>query len=155
MNRYARKTTLGALATVVVLLSCIALPSRASGTGPHNDIMLNTRIRCSDCHETISLNELSPEFNDSTDEVCKRCHRRGEGAALSHPVGMKVKTAFPRGIPLSSDGRLMCITCHTFHTASYLPVLKKRVYLRKGVLRRDFCNRCHGQDPSGGKVVSY
>jgi len=147
--------TIKLLAAFTVFLSCAVLPSRAVGIGPHNDIMLNTSIRCSDCHETVSLNELSPEFSDSTDRVCLRCHRRDGDAPLSHPVGIKVKSAFPADVPLSSDGRLMCITCHTFHTSSYLPVLKRKVYIRRGILERDFCQRCHGEDVRGKTVVSY
>jgi len=144
----------GLIFFILFSLACAASPPAALGLEPHNGFILNTKIRCSDCHEALALNEISPAFNDSADKVCLRCHQ-GEKAAPSHPVGIKVKTALPVDIPLSREGKLMCITCHTFHASFYLPVLKKKVYLRRIVMERDFCLRCHGQDLPDKTVVSY
>ncbi len=138
----------------IFFLSCLAYPLIARGTGPHNEIILNTDIRCSECHQTLFLNEVSPEFNDATDSICLRCHQ-GERKLFSHPVGVKVRPAFSEEMPLSSDGRLMCITCHTFHSSFYMPILKKKVYLRRIVMEKNFCLRCHRQDLPDKTLVSY
>ncbi len=63
---------------------------------------------------------LSPDrFTSESDDFCLECHRR-ESLGRSHPRG----TVAPRATPplkvpepfrLSSDGRLMCLTCHAAH----------------------------------------
>ena len=146
--------TMRVLIFLIFFLLFLACPLIARGTGPHNDIILNTNIRCSGCHQTLFLNEITPEFNDATDSICLSCHKR-EKTLFSHPVGVKARHLFSEEMPLSSDGRLMCITCHTFHSSFYMPILKKKVYLRRIVMEKNFCLRCHRQDLPDKIVVSY
>ncbi len=143
-----------ALIFSILFISFLEFPLIARGAGPHNDIILNTDTRCSECHQTLFLNEISPEFKDTTDSICLKCHQ-GEKTLFSHPVGVKARYAFPQDMPLSSDGRLMCITCHTFHSSLYMPILKKKVYLRRSVMEKDFCLRCHRQDLPDKTLISY
>ncbi len=129
--------------TAFLLMSlCLFGPASALGAEPHNDVMINSNIKCSACHETMTFRSISTAFRDSTDDLCLGCHE-SEDMDFSHPVGIEAGPSFPPDIPLSSTGKIMCITCHTFHSSYYLPIFKKRVYLRKRALTKEFCLECH------------
>ncbi len=125
----------------IILLLARSSPGAAQPPDPHNDI---TRTRCLECHEALPFRDASLRFKDTSDRACLRCHALD--GRTSHPVGVRVSRRLPADMPVSTDGRLLCITCHTFHTSSYLPVFKKRVRLRRTVMGRAFCASCHSGD---------
>ncbi len=128
-----------------VIAVSLALVFSLSGKAlsSHNDI---TRIRCLSCHVKLPFNKIADTFSTRSIEVCQDCHR-DEMITFSHPVGMPVGIKLPKDLPLSKEGKLICITCHTFHKSNYLPGYRKKTYLRRSVLGKRFCLNCHERDP--------
>lgn len=129
---------------MVVIILITLLPGKMFATISHNDI---STLRCLDCHKKMPFGSLSLDFYDDIDKVCFRCHDM-ESNLFSHPVGVKVKNrSLPPGMVLNSKGEIICITCHTFHKAYYIPDFKRKSFLRRTVTGKRFCISCHKTDP--------
>ncbi len=129
--------------TIIPVLFVLAFTLSGPALASHNDI---TRIRCLSCHVKLPFNKIADRFSTQSIGVCQDCHRE-ERITFSHPVGIPVRMKFPKDLPLSEDGKLICITCHTFHKSNYLPGYRKKTYLRRRVLGKRFCLICHEKDP--------
>jgi hypothetical protein len=44
--------------------------------------------------------------------MCIPCHEAG---AINHPVGVRPEFAVPADLPLDTEGRISCLTCHYVH----------------------------------------
>ncbi len=121
----------------------VILLSAGLSAGSHNDI---TDISCLDCHKMLPFNKIADKFSDSADRTCMKCHS-ADMAGFSHPVGIKVGVELPDDMPLGDGRRMMCITCHTFHSTTYINLSgEKKRFLRRAVTGRNFCASCHKTD---------
>jgi hypothetical protein len=76
---------------------------------------------CPHCH-IVSGNIAAPGlFSADSERFCLGCHLM-ESLGRSHPVNVAPRErippmTIPKALPLSTDGRLMCLTCHAAHGA--------------------------------------
>jgi predicted CXXCH cytochrome family protein len=70
------------------------------------------------------------------DARCMSCHG-GEGP--SHKTGVMPRGAVPANLPLSSNGQIMCATCHFVHGEGE----RSRDYQRIDNRRGQLCLTCH------------
>ena len=99
------------------LFSCLVLSG--SALAAHNS--------CSDCH--IRGNSLK---NPSVNELCITCHPEN---VKDHVLDV-VSQVKPEGLPLDSQSRITCITCHDAHDRSGHPSMLR---LEQGKI----CAPCH------------
>jgi hypothetical protein len=102
------------------------------------------KVRCLECHPWLPLNDDKPSFREEIGPICVGCHRdyHGRGNSLSHPVNVSPSMAVPRDMPLDAKGRIICITCHRFHTGYKDSDGKKSIFLRRSI-GKAFCYSCH------------
>jgi hypothetical protein len=102
------------------------------------------KVRCLDCHSWLPLNDKKPSFRDEVGAVCAGCHRNAHLGAgtFSHPVNVPSSMAVPRDMPLDAKGRIVCVTCHRFHTGHKDSDGKKSYFLRRSI-GKPFCYSCH------------
>jgi len=106
---------------------------------------------CTDCHGTHNIipknNPISPIFARNIPDLCARCHREGEKAALrytgsQHDIIKHYKMSI-HGKGLGQSGLMVSATCTSCHTAhSMLPAKDPKSSVnRNNVI--DTCARCH------------
>ncbi len=90
---------------------------------------------CSICHK-----KDIPELNHDPVTTCIKCH---SGNIANHPVyrhpimvGASRKVIIPLGLPLTSDDKIVCYTCHDYHNTTGI---KKMLWLNYNRL----CVSCH------------
>ncbi|RMG02025.1 MAG: hypothetical protein D6726_08390 [Nitrospirae bacterium] len=128
---------------IPVSLMMVCFFMSAATLASHNEI---GKVRCLSCHVKLPFNKIADRFTLYSVKTCRKCHNE-KMITFDHPVGIRVKKTLPPDLPLSEDGRMICITCHTFHRATYLPGYGQKTYLRRGVLGKRFCLNCHKTDP--------
>jgi Doubled CXXCH motif (Paired_CXXCH_1) len=101
-------------------------------------------LRCLDCHNTLPFRGRGLSFREGTEHVCAGCHKRyhGKTGDFSHPIGMVTSMPVPMDMPLDGKGRIICITCHTFHKG-YKDADGKRAFFLRRAMGRAFCYSCH------------
>jgi predicted CXXCH cytochrome family protein len=102
------------------------------------------KVPCLDCHSSLPLNDNRPSFREEVGPICVGCHRdyHGKAGTLSHPVNVPPSMAVPRDMILDAKGRIICITCHKFHTGYKDSDGKKAFFLRRSP-GKAFCYSCH------------
>lgn len=97
---------------------------------PHD---FGDRRHCGVCHT-----ENPPELSHDPVTTCTKCHEEnvGDHPVVRHPIGKRPKEPFPSILPLSSDGRMVCYTCHDPHKKSAQPNLLRVDYF-------GLCSTCH------------
>ncbi|MGA1839422.1 MAG: cytochrome c3 family protein [bacterium] len=104
--------------------------------------------KCSLCH----LSSETPPPDDKNHEnrlwtrdeigigVCYKCHPK-EKLGISHPVGIypSGKIRVPDVLPTGTEGRLLCITCHSAHGSD-------EEYIGRKPVSAQLCIACHGRD---------
>jgi predicted CXXCH cytochrome family protein len=84
---------------------------------------------CIDCHKEKDSKELKTEVN----ALCLGCHP--QSIERDHPINIKPAIQ-PKNLPLDSEGKINCITCHEPHGKGTV----------ESLLRMDFnqlCQECH------------
>ncbi len=71
---------------------------------------------CTGCHDPHGSKE-SKFLVQPRATLCDRCHDFS-GIRHLHKVGIKAKTEFPPGTPVSAEGTTTCYTCHFFHASN-------------------------------------
>jgi predicted CXXCH cytochrome family protein len=71
---------------------------------------------CTGCHDPHGSKE-SKFLVQPRATLCDKCHEFGAGRHL-HKTGIRAKTEFPPGTPLSPEGTTTCYTCHYFHASN-------------------------------------
>lgn len=74
---------------------------------------------CRRCHVYAKSVMESGRFLPEADAFCLGCHSI-EGLGESHPRGVRpggksFQMEVPKDFPLDSDGKMLCLTCHTAH----------------------------------------
>jgi predicted CXXCH cytochrome family protein len=102
------------------------------------------KVRCLDCHPRLPFNGAKALLNERAGEVCTGCHASGGrmSETISHPVNIVPSMAIPRDLPTDAQGRMTCITCHTFHRGHQDAGGNKRYFLRRQ-RGKAFCYTCH------------
>ncbi len=125
-----------ALTVVLVLMFGLQLShstvagAASTGNNPHD---FSNKEECSSCHGS-SMPSLS--FDSVT--VCTRCHEGflGNHPVAKHPIGKIPEINITKLMPLSSDGKMVCYTCHDNHNSSSYPKMLRTDYMR-------LCSSCH------------
>ena len=73
-------------------------------------------------------------INEAGFYVCGECHRGSIHLKASHPM-VDVTPTVSGGLPLGSDGRMLCVTCHMSHGSQHPYVLRKE--------ETELCRSCH------------
>ncbi len=86
---------------------------------------------CTGCHDPHSAN-YKYNLKASKKDLCKLCHVIPIPGHLHEMYGNPPRIKLPPDLPLTSDGKIMCLTCHDPHGA-------------KGnkLTRRSGCDACH------------
>ncbi len=114
---------LSLLFLILLFLNPLTLPDDGLAEEPHKD--------CLQCHKEKDSKELRPEAG--LNELCLRCHPYS--TQRDHPVNLKAVIK-PLTLPLDSDDRITCITCHEPHGKT-----KEKNYLRLPF--NTLCRECH------------
>ena len=124
---------------IAILLLVAGISHRAPAF--HDEI---AKVKCLDCHSTLPFPGAALSFRRQAREVCAQCHRKGMGSAarLSHPIDVVPSMAIPPDMPLDEQGRMTCVTCHTYHTGYRDENGNKRYFLRRPQ-GKTFCYACH------------
>lgn len=94
----------------------------------------NFEGKCNECHLSLSEPKI---FVRDIDYLCDGCH---PSLGLSHPSGIRPRSALPAGFPLDWNGRMTCATCHDVHG-------NRGSLLRTDRRGRLFCSLCHATLP--------
>ncbi len=124
----------GAAMAVLVLMHGLGLSTVAGAAARgHNPHDYSKKDECAYCH-TSSMPAL--KFDSVT--ICTRCHDGylGNHPVAKHPMGKRPGINISRLMPLSSDGKMVCYTCHDNHNRSSYPNMLRTDYLR-------LCSSCH------------
>ena len=116
--------TKGTLLLVLVLsLSLFPVPP-VNGEGlsdtpddPHSHFM--DPKSCPQCHVYRGSKPEIGRFLPGTDTFCLDCHSL-EGLGITHPIAIRPGDArsrmrVPADLPLDSEGKIFCLTCHNAH----------------------------------------
>lgn len=126
---------------------------------------------CPRCHSYRESEREPGRFLPGADTFCLDCHSL-EGLGISHPRAIRPvdghrRMSVPTDLPLDSEGRILCLTCHKAHgpflsaTRAFAsqkaanpgaPAGTKPVYRTYFVRRSDpvrgfvlLCEECHGR----------
>lgn len=93
------------------------IPSPVRAATPH-DHFRRPEV-CPQCHIVSGGAASSDRFSAGSERFCLGCHRK-ESLGRTHPVNVVPRERtppmkIPETLPLSADGRIMCLTCHAAH----------------------------------------
>jgi len=127
----------------------------AQELNPH-DLTANANTDlCQQCHINKDLHSKQknyPAMIFKKDEIsmCMNCHAHD---ASTHSINIEVDFSIPADLPLSSTGKITCLTCHTVHgrlrsqrpwaSCNFMDYLLDRERLTKTYLLRR--NNAHGE----------
>lgn len=101
-------------------------------SNPHD---FQNKKLCSACH-----GENMPRLSHDPATTCMRCH---ESNIENHPVSghsimvdIPRKMLMPEGLPLTSDDKMVCYTCHDYHNETGFGKMLWIEY-------KDLCMACH------------
>jgi len=121
-----------ALALMILHLATTTAPGETERRrkSPHD---FSDKETCKVCHTPEP-----PGLNHDPVTTCVKCHRGNlDNHPISrHPIGRAPKISMPKGFSLSSDGRMVCFTCHDPHNRTSNMKLLRVKYHR-------ICAGCH------------
>ena len=102
------------------------------------------KVSCLDCHAWLPFTDGALYFQEEVETICIGCHSvyHGRAGSVSHPVNPYPSMAVPRDMPLDAKGKIICVTCHRFHTGYKDADGKKLFFLRRSA-GKPFCYSCH------------
>jgi len=130
--------------TTILFLVLVTVAFALSSPEAHAVHQVAGKVPCLDCHAWLPLNDDRPPFREGIGPKCVGCHRdyHGKAERLSHPVNVLPSMAVPRDMPLDAKGRIICVTCHRFHTGYKDSDGKKLFFLRRSI-GKALCYSCH------------
>ena len=122
------------------LLGLLYLSENAGySLGVHDDIVM---IGCLQCHERLPFAGHQIFFTETVNRACMECHQAH--SYFSHPIKVVPSMPVPADMPLDKDGKIACITCHTFHEGFInTEGRQKTSFLRRTMPGQLFCFSCH------------
>ncbi|HFQ81621.1 MAG TPA: hypothetical protein ENK33_09665 [Desulfobacterales bacterium] len=126
---------------IPILLAILLYPVQALAI--HNDV---NKTKCLDCHVTLPFDRADLSYTAQVGDVCRKCHKKfpcnDNNKQFAHPMDVKPTMSIPVDMPLDAEGRLTCITCHSYHAEFW-----DAEYSSKFLLRRPrgikLCTTCH------------
>jgi hypothetical protein len=122
-------------------LKALIEKSRIEHANPHIE------LGCASCHG-VSRPERGAdgvvqmkEGGDIT-KMCYGCHDKSSNI---HPVDIRPSMKVPAGLPLNSQGKIDCNTCHDMHMARTKDHMLRGFAEGKYKMRPDLCIDCHGE----------
>ncbi len=120
-------------------------------------------LRCDTCHVPASGPQANTLHESSsrqvTGDINGACTSGGchvSDRSLNHPVGVTVRARLPAHMPLDSQGRITCLTCHTASQPSTRTgdddTGESMLVVPNG---GDLCNSCHMRMPGDGRVPAH
>lgn len=107
-------------------------------------------VRCLDCHVSLPFENRPIRLHAGISALCLGCHGRfpcnpeGKESYFSHPLDVVPDFEIPADMPLDSEKKIGCMTCHIFHYEK-----KESADLQPSLLRRTpgikLCFSCHGK----------
>ena len=103
---------------------------------------------CLDCHFTLPFDRDKLIYTEEVGNVCRKCHQdfpcndKKESGGFAHPVNVTPSMTIPLDMPMDKQGRVTCITCHSYHAEFWDAEYNNESLLRrtKGV---KLCYTCH------------
>lgn len=88
---------------------------------------------CSVCHKGEP-----PALTMDPMATCTKCHHGNvtNHPVSRHPLGVTPKMSVPAYLPLSTDGKMVCFTCHDPHNKSGLNKMLRVTFIK-------LCASCH------------
>lgn len=125
----------------------VILAFALAATSPDDKIVAHNgplKVACIECHAHLPFNGSAPALRSEIGGVCSTCHQRHHGTdrIRSHPVSRVSAMKTPPDMLLDSRGKIVCITCHTFH-GEYRDEDGKRSYYLRRTPGKIFCFSCH------------
>lgn len=134
-------------ALLLILAAIVMPPSLALAI--HDD---PGDTQCLDCHQTLPFDRKKLAYTEDIGTTCKKCHPTfpcGSGNntdSFSHPLEVTPSMAIPQDMPLTAEGKMTCITCHSYHAEFW-----DAEYNNESLLRRTkgmkLCHTCHQNFP--------
>lgn len=121
----------------------VSLPGAALAI--HDD---TEKTKCLDCHFTLPFDREKLLYTEEVGGICLKCHnnfpcdKQQTDDSFSHPMLVIPTMNIPLDMPLDKQGRLTCITCHSYHAEFWDSEYNNESLLRrtKGV---KLCYSCH------------
>ena len=135
----------------LIIIVCAAFAAFCLQRDPHDF----SDSECTLCHEGDLLGEHGIDDNRIT-FLCEKCHTDLFSEGYMHPVDVMPQkvTDIPDDLPLSSMGRITCITCHDVHAPYETDFGDRSYFLRRPERGRLFCESCHAFSSSGGHPLA-
>jgi predicted CXXCH cytochrome family protein len=131
---------LKAAAAVIACVFSFVAPGGAEAV--HDEI---GKVSCLECHRRLPFKGGRILFSSETGPACKTCHNSyhgSKGRGTAHPENIVPSMRIPPDMPLDSNGKTTCITCHTYHTGYKDESGKKLFFLRRAEVKT-LCFSCH------------
>jgi hypothetical protein len=131
--------------SVIILIAVLSAVTPGGNDLGHKGPL---NVACVDCHTRLPFTAGVPSLRNEVGDVCNTCHPRHHGSDTmrSHPVNASPAVTIPPDMILDSQGKIGCVTCHTFHGEYRDENGKKRFYLRRSP-GKAFCYSCHAGLP--------
>lgn len=132
MNRYF---------TFAVVLAIFFMAPLDRSLAVHDEI---GKVSCLDCHYRLPFEGSRATFIGEAEKACTGCHKvyHGAGKGPSHPVKIIPTMAVPPDMPLDKEGRITCVTCHTYHFG-YKDEKGTRLLFLRRTRGKTLCFSCH------------
>jgi predicted CXXCH cytochrome family protein len=132
------------------MLTILLLPQPADAQDSPRRIPLHHfQLPCDYCHQPASSDNGKPKPGAGALWQCTLSGCHNFNAVLDHPVGKRPGGAVPDDMPLDSQSRITCVTCHYRKQAvadSNDPnaAPQPSLYSPEGI---EFCAKCHAEMP--------
>lgn len=115
-NVFAWSAFFVALMLAMIVFSSEEEDARSAGCLPQASVMPPSSV-CASCHEDSQIRWLSNQYRACT-KYCMNCHKKPE-MGRHHIVGRTLPKAPNDAMPLTSEMKVACTTCHNMSQPRY------------------------------------
>ncbi len=138
---------------VLAILIVTAIPASPAKVSSQKIPLHHFNISCQTCHSS------APDKDDLKSDISSLCSIPGchnYDPMLNHTVNIVPHGAIPEGMPLDSDQRMTCLTCHESPTVSQgFDDENTRMLKKPSDDTRQFCATCHTAIGGGVRAISH
>lgn len=133
------------IASTILFAALLAATAPRDGNLAHSGPL---NVSCRDCHTRLPFVNSTPPLRSEAGDICISCHQRyhGADAMRSHPLLFAPSLRVPADMILDHQGRIGCITCHSYH-GTYRDEEGKKLYYLRRTPGKIFCYSCHKSLP--------
>lgn len=110
--------------------------------------------QCLDCHQTLPFDREKLAYTELVGTTCQKCHQdfpckaKKPHDGFSHPLEVTPPPdmEIPRDMPLTGNGKITCITCHSYHAEFWDAEYNTEFLLRRSKGMK-LCHTCHKKFP--------